>query len=60
MKLNNKMAMLALLSTLALAGCSSDEEKDASLTDGRLNALMVLVTHQQVYLMVDQSLVVQV
>ena len=37
MKLNNKMAMLALLSTLALAGCSSDEEKDASLTDGSLN-----------------------
>ncbi len=37
MKLNNKMAMFALLSTLALAGCSSDEEKDASLTDGSLN-----------------------
>ncbi len=37
MKLNNKMATLALLSTLALAGCSSDEEKDASLTDGSLN-----------------------
>ena len=37
MKLNNKMALLALLSTLALAGCSSDEEKDASLTDGSLN-----------------------
>ena len=37
MKLNNKMALLALLSTLALAGCSSDEEKDASLIDGSLN-----------------------
>ena len=37
MKLNNKMAMFALLSTLALAGCSSDEEKDGSLTDGSLN-----------------------
>ena len=37
MKLNNKMAMFALLSTLALAGCSSDDEKDASLTDGSLN-----------------------
>ena len=37
MKFNHKMAMLALFSVLALAGCSSDEEKDASLTDGSLN-----------------------
>ena len=39
MKLHNKLAMFALLSTLALVGCSSDEEKDASLTDGSLNGV---------------------
>lgn len=38
MKLTKTLAAVALVSTLALAGCSGDEEKDASLTDGSLNS----------------------
>ncbi len=38
MKLNKTLALVAMISTLTLAGCSSDEEKDASLTDGSLNS----------------------
>ena len=40
MKLTKTLAMFAMVSTLALTGCSSDEEKDASLTDGSLNGGM--------------------
>lgn len=37
MKFTKTLAAIAIVSTLALAGCSSDEEKDTSLTDGSLN-----------------------
>lgn len=37
MKLTKIVAAIAIASSLALAGCSGDEEKDASLTDGSLN-----------------------
>ncbi len=37
MKFTKTLAAVAFASTLALAGCSGDEEKDASLTDGSLN-----------------------
>ncbi len=40
MKLTKIVATIAIVSSLALAGCSSDEEKDASLTDGSLNGGM--------------------
>lgn len=40
MKLTKIVATIAILSAFALAGCSSDEEKDASLTDGSLNGGM--------------------
>lgn len=40
MKLTKTLAVLAMASALTLAGCSSDEEKDASLTDGSLNGGM--------------------
>lgn len=38
MKFTKTLAAVAFASTLALAGCSGDEEKDASLTDGSLNS----------------------
>lgn len=38
MKFTKTVAAVAIASTLALAGCSGDEEKDASLTDGSLNS----------------------
>ncbi len=37
MKLTKTLAIVAMISALTLAGCSSDDEKDASLTDGSLN-----------------------
>lgn len=37
MKFTKTLATIAMMSALTLAGCSSDEEKDASLTDGSLN-----------------------
>lgn len=37
MKFTKTLAMVAIASALTLAGCSGDEEKDASLTDGSLN-----------------------
>jgi peptidoglycan-associated lipoprotein len=37
MKLTKIVAATVIASSLALAGCSGDEEKDASLTDGSLN-----------------------
>lgn len=40
MKLTKIVAAIAIASSLALAGCSGDEEKDASLTDGSLNGGM--------------------
>ena len=40
MKFTKTLATIAIVSTLALAGCSGDEEKDASLTDGSLNGGM--------------------
>ena len=40
MKFTKTLAAIAIVSTLALTGCSSDEEKDASLTDGSLNGGM--------------------
>ena len=40
MKFTKTFAAIALASTLALTGCSGDEEKDASLTDGSLNGGM--------------------
>ena len=40
MKFTKTLAAIAIASTLALTGCSSDEEKDASLTDGSLNGGM--------------------
>jgi peptidoglycan-associated lipoprotein len=40
MKFTKTLATIAIASTLALTGCSSDEEKDASLTDGSLNGGM--------------------
>jgi peptidoglycan-associated lipoprotein len=40
MKFTKTLAAFAIVSTLALAGCSGDEEKDASLTDGSLNGGM--------------------
>lgn len=38
MKFTKTVAAAVIASTLALAGCSGDEEKDASLTDGSLNS----------------------
>lgn len=38
MNLKKTVTVIALASTLALVGCSGDEEKDASLTDGSLNS----------------------
>lgn len=38
MKFKKLIPVVALVSTLALVGCSGDEEKDASLTDGSLNS----------------------
>lgn len=38
MKFKKIVTVVAFASTLALAGCSGDEEKDASLTDGSLNS----------------------
>jgi peptidoglycan-associated lipoprotein len=38
MKFTKTVAAVVIASTLALAGCSGDEEKDASLTDGSLNS----------------------
>ncbi len=40
MKFTKTLATVAMISALTLAGCSSDEEKDASLTDGSLNGSM--------------------
>jgi len=40
MKFTKTLAAIAIVSTLALTGCSSDEEKDVSLTDGSLNGGM--------------------
>ncbi|MGB4497158.1 MAG: peptidoglycan-associated lipoprotein Pal [Methylococcaceae bacterium] len=40
MKLTKIVASLVIASSLVLAGCSGDEEKDASLTDGSLNGGM--------------------
>ncbi len=40
MKFTKTLATIAMVSALTLAGCSSDEEKDASLTDGSLNGGM--------------------
>ena len=40
MKFTKTLAAIAIVSTLALTGCSSEEEKDASLTDGSLNGGM--------------------
>jgi peptidoglycan-associated lipoprotein len=40
MKLTKTFVAIAIVSTLALTGCSGDEEKDASLTDGSLNGGM--------------------
>ncbi len=40
MKFTKTLVAMAIASTLALTGCSSDEEKDASLTDGSLNGGM--------------------
>ena len=40
MKFTKMLATIAMMSALTLAGCSSDEEKDASLTDGSLNGGM--------------------
>jgi peptidoglycan-associated lipoprotein len=40
MKFTKTLATIAIVSTLALTGCSGDEEKDASLTDGSLNGGM--------------------
>ncbi|MEI7839378.1 MAG: peptidoglycan-associated lipoprotein Pal [Methylococcaceae bacterium] len=37
MKLTKTLAIVAMVSALTLAGCSSDDEKDASLLDGSLN-----------------------
>lgn len=37
MKFTKTLAIVAIISALTLIGCSSDEEKDASLTDGSLN-----------------------
>ena len=37
MKFTKTLAIVAMISALTLIGCSSDEEKDASLTDGSLN-----------------------
>lgn len=38
MNFKKLIPVVALVSTLTLAGCSGDEEKDASLTDGSLNS----------------------
>lgn len=38
MKFTKTLAAIAIASALTLAGCSGDEEKDASLTDGSLNS----------------------
>ncbi len=40
MKFTKTLVAMAIAGTLALTGCSSDEEKDASLTDGSLNGGM--------------------
>ncbi len=40
MKFTKTLATIAIMSALTLTGCSSDEEKDASLTDGSLNGGM--------------------
>jgi len=40
MKLIKILAMFAITGALVLTGCSGDEEKDASLTDGSLNGGM--------------------
>ncbi|MSR16451.1 MAG: peptidoglycan-associated lipoprotein Pal [Methylococcaceae bacterium] len=37
MKFTKTLAIVAMISALILIGCSSDEEKDTSLTDGSLN-----------------------
>ena len=37
MKFTKKLSIVAMISALTLIGCSSDEEKDTSLTDGSLN-----------------------
>lgn len=40
MKFTKTLAIIAMMGALTLAGCSSDEEKDTSLTDGSLNGGM--------------------